>query len=859
MPAPNEQPDPNAPLGAHEEPKVEAELESLAAELRDVLGTRSSDPAGEDVVDPPAAPDDARPASATTVPGAPGPAQAPKPGERLGDFELLTELGRGGMGVVFRAKQISLNRLVALKLLQADALDSPDRLLRFRNECRAVAKLSHPAVVPIYAQGEFGPVLYYAMELVEGEPLDHLPAQATPPPGLAEEGDVNRYWASRFAEIAHALHHAHNKQVYHRDIKPGNLILDRQGKLRILDFGIARLVDMPGLTITGQVLGTPAYLAPEQVGADVGSARDTGVRQASGAQAGGASAGDHRSDIYSLGVTLYEVLTGTVPFRSGGIAETLRRVAEEEPTPPRKLNPEISRDLEAVILHAMRKEPTRRYQSAADLAHDLEAIAAGAPVRARRATGVEKAWRWLQAHQALSAVVGLGAILSAVLLLTSQYLVLLLGLVLLALVGAQLNLARRREIKRLVDESLRHLLRESYLDLETVRPKLARAQRLGCRSVDFQVAQAITRIGQTPDQAARMLERVVAREPSHRIALALLAWVCRMQGQPEACRAWLGRLEDSGGAAAAEEHFLCGIALLSLDNEPAIECLRNAIALQPDFTQALLHLGRALNQWLYQNRRLDHVEEQTTCLESLCFLRPTRAYPRYLLSLSYRLAAEVASDLMQRSDSTEEATRLEHEAKTLFAKSYESAKHAQRIDPTAGRGFAAEAEYYERTGDYYAAITAWDNAFRCETYRQTRVEVHQYRFRLEWWTGQIDRALWDLEALQLLVPEDPFLSLLYPALLRTEWGQPAQARELIETACTAACSCPETRRVCRAAKRLLGGTVAEGRLVDFEPGEAEPDRGDYAPADLYFAGVEALTQGDGPTALPWVSASTPAK
>jgi tetratricopeptide (TPR) repeat protein len=854
MDASPEQPDPRA-ADEHEEPPADEELESLAMELRQVLGTGAADRLDAEEEHAAASADSANPHDAGTAPASPSPLGIPKPGDRFGGFELLTELGRGGMGVVFRAKQVSLNRLVALKLLQADALDSPDRLLRFRNECRAVAKLSHPAVVPIYAQGEFGSVLYYAMELVEGESLDHLPAQAAPPPGLREEGDVNRTWAGRFAEIAHALQHAHSKQVYHRDIKPGNLILDREGKLRILDFGIARLVDMPSLTITGQILGTPAYLAPEQVGAEIGSGRETGSSRVSLTQSGGTSAGDHRSDIYSLGVTLYEVLTGTVPFHSGGIAETLRRVAEEEPTPPRKLNPAISRDMEAVILHAMRKDPGRRYQLAADFAHDLEAIAGDAPVRARRASLVERTWRWTRAHQALAAVVALGGVLSVVLLLTDQYLVLLLGLILLGLIGGQLNLARRREMNRLVEESLQHLLRESYLDLETVQPKLARAQRLGCRSTDFQVTQAITCIGKSPDQAEKLLEKILDREPRHRAAMYLLAWASRLQGRHEECGQWLRRADELGAPLSPEECFLCGLAALTTDSERAIACLRRAIAMRPGFTQAMLHLGRALNQWLYHHRRLDHLSEQTTCLESLCILRPASAYPRYLLSLTYRLAAEVHEQLA--GDANSEVERTEHRAnvQTLFAKAYQTAKQAQLVEPTSRRGYAAEAEYCEKTQDLYGAIAAWDTAFRYESHWSTRIEVHQYRFRLEWWTGQLDRALWDLEALHLLAPEDPFLTILYPTLLRTEWGQPAQARELLRIAEQAADNCPAARHVCVATRRLLGATRATGRLVEFEPAESNPDGADFPPADLFFGGVEALTQGDGPTAVRWLDAA----
>lgn len=835
-------------------PEGDAELDALAAELRGALGPGATPGSSEEAGNEEADAGDAATDEATTFLGRSGGAPtAPAPGERLGDFELLTELGRGGMGVVYRAKQISLNRMVALKLLQADALDAPERRLRFRNECRAVAKLSHPAIVPIYAQGEAGSLLYYAMELVEGESLDRLIGRASLPEEVRGEGEAGRYWAARFAEVAHALHHAHGKQVFHRDIKPANLILDREGKLHILDFGIARLVDDPRLTTTGQVLGTPAYLAPEQINAGT----EHGDQQKSGrlsGTTGGGRGGDARSDVYALGVTLYETVTGTAPFRGQGVAEVLRQVAEVDPPPPRRLNPTISRDLEAVILQAMRKDPAKRYQSAAALGHDLEAVAASAPVKARRPTPLERVLRWARAHQALTAVAGAGVLLSVVLLLTEQYLILVLGLGLLGLVGAQLNLARRREMKRLVDDSLRHLLRESYLDLETVKPRLTRAQHLGCRSADFQVAQAITRLGEAPEQAAQKLERVLQREPNHRIAMYLLAWASRIQGNVGRCRELLAAAEAAGGPADPEERYLCGMVLVPLDIDRALECLRGAIAQQPDFTQALLHLGRALNQWLYEERRLDHYDEQTTCLESLCLLRPQSAYPRYLLSLAHRLAAEVHMETAARATSAEADREHEQRARLLFAKAYEAAKQAQRLEPTSRRGYAAEAEYFEKTGDMYAAIAAWDNAFRYETHWPTRLEVHQYRFRLEWWTVQLDRALWDLEALQLLVPEDPFFTILYPALVLAESQQPALAlrrlqpeRQELEDAAA--------ERVLRATRRLLGETIAAGRVVDFDPAEREPDSTSQEPSEFYFAGVELLTQGDGPGALRWLDAA----
>ncbi len=820
-------------------------MRSLEAELREAMGRSGIEPAGDSLTHAHRTDDREQ---------AIGP---PKPGDRIGDFELLTELGRGGMGVVFRAKQVSLNRMVALKLLAADFTEQPDRLMRFRNECLAVAKLSHPSIVPIYAQGQHGSLLYYAMELVEGKSLDHLPAQGDAQrPGGKGEPDMSREWADRFADIAEALHHAHRNNVYHRDVKPANLILDPENRLHILDFGVARIVDVPGLTITGQMVGTPGYLAPEQVGAAVGSsAGDITQRTARAAFHG--SAGDHRSDIYALGVTLYEILTGELPHRAEGMAELLRQIAEQDPAPPRRINPAISRDMEAVILRAIRKDPDKRFQSAAELAQELRNIAVGAPVKTRSPGLIERAVRWATVHQAMATLAVASVVLTCALVVTSQYVLLAAGLALLLFGGWWLNRLRRSEARRLVAHALDLLLHETYIELEPVRPLLARAQLLGCDSTDFHVARAITRISRTPEQAADELRAVLSRQPNHHKAMYLLAWITRMEGDEADAERWLARADEIGKPAGAEEYFLRGIAALQIHIEEAMGNLRQAIALRPDFTQALLHLGRALNQWLYYNRKLDHLSEQTTCLESLCLLRPDRAYPRYLLSLAYRLAAETHERLAD-ARATDQTPGEEHraEARRLWAKAYESAKHAQRIAPTTGRGYAAEAEYFEKQGDHYAAISAWDSAFRYETARQTRMEVHEYRFRLEWWTGQLDRAMWDLEALHMLAPEDPFMAAMYPALVWREWDQPAKANEqLAAYESSHGTSGDEAARVLMATRLLLGEPV-EDQLVSFDPLTTAPTSLDSpSPSDLFFAGVTAAARGDRDQALLWLDAA----
>jgi serine/threonine protein kinase/Tfp pilus assembly protein PilF len=379
------------------------------------------------------------------------------PTTRLGDFRVVREIGRGGMGVVYEAEQLSLGRKVALKVLPFAASIDPRQRQRFQLEAQAAAHLHHTHIVPIFAVGSDQGINYYAMQFIDGRTLASLiqelklwaekpeskpsakggddfslvegllagrlsedspkpsDAPSTVPhvaskdpstilPSLSEGGSAPsssshrsraffRVVARLGVQAAEALEHAHVLGVLHRDVKPGNLMIDFRGELWVTDFGLARFQDDIGLTRTGDVLGTLRYTSPEQA-------------------AGRHQVVDQRADIYSLGATLYELATLRPAFHAKDRAELLRQIAVEEPTPPRRLNPSIPRDLETIILKAMSKDPVSRYESAQELADDLNRFLDDKPIRARRPTVLEHAAKLARRHRAVVSTAAIVAVLT---------------------------------------------------------------------------------------------------------------------------------------------------------------------------------------------------------------------------------------------------------------------------------------------------------------------------------------------------------------------------------------------------------------------------------------------------------------
>jgi WD40 repeat protein len=350
-----------------------------------------------------------------------GPASPPRP--QVPGYEILGELGRGGMGVVYQARQVKLDRLVALKMILAGGHAGEQELRRFQSEAEAVARLQHPNVVQIYEVSEQDGLPYFSLEFCPGGSLEKkLDGTPLPPQQAAQLVET----------LARGVHAAHEHGIIHRDLKPANVLLSADGTPKITDFGLAKKLDEAvRQTASGAILGTPSYMAPEQAG---GQSKEIGPA----------------ADVYALGAILYELLTGRPPFKAATSLDTVLQVISDEPVPPSRLQPKVPRDLETICLKCLHKEPAKRYASAEALAGDLRRFLAGEPIQARPVGRVERLWRWCRRNPALAAAGGLAALaLVAVLALS---------------VGFAVHARLAADRLRVALDSAESRLAENYLD-----------------------------------------------------------------------------------------------------------------------------------------------------------------------------------------------------------------------------------------------------------------------------------------------------------------------------------------------------------------------------------------------------------
>jgi serine/threonine protein kinase/Flp pilus assembly protein TadD len=436
--------------------------------------------------------------------------------ERLGDFELIREIGRGGMGVVYEARQLSLDRRVALKVLPPGLGLTQEARVRFEREAHAAAKLHHTNIVPVHAIGEQDGHHFYAMELIEGKSLAAVLDEMRGGPGGSqtdetrslgmEETDedlaassatdsvattsTGRQWfdvvARLLAEVAEALDYAHARGVIHRDIKPANLLFDVDDRLCIADFGLARLTQEPGMTVSGSFLGTPAYMPPEQI---------SGTREL-----------DHRADIYALGVVLYEMLTLRRPFSGKTREQIVNAVVTHEPLSPRRIDRKIPVDLETVCLKAIEKDPARRYASAGEMANDLRLYLAHGLITARRAGPIRRTVKLVRRRPVASTVA-----LAAVLLVIAA-----------GAIWWTMEESKKEEIRRLVAEA-QFLLEQgdSESALAVADKTLAGdPQSIEARTVRARALMGLWRWEEAVEEARVLL----SNDPTDRAAHLVMVW-----------------------------------------------------------------------------------------------------------------------------------------------------------------------------------------------------------------------------------------------------------------------------------------------------------------------------------------------
>ncbi|MHC4955366.1 MAG: protein kinase domain-containing protein [Planctomycetota bacterium] len=631
-----------------------------------------------------------------------------EPDGTIGDYRILREVGRGGMGVVYEAEQISLQRRVALKMLPFAGVLEPRHLQRFRNEALAAAALNHHHIVPVYSVGQDRGIHHYAMQYVDGISVAHIIEALRQGGGAklsgssssaldtiaedrsARSGGFCRAVARLGAQAADALEHAHACGVIHRDVKPANLLVDGRGELWITDFGLASIRTQPGLTVTGDIIGTLRYMSPEQT-------------------RGGQRPFDHRTDVYSLGTTLYEFVTLECAFSGEDPASVIQQIAHQEPVLPSAINSAVPDELETILLKAMAKEPADRYSTARELAEDLQRFLADEPIHARRPTMLQRTAKWARRHRGAVAAAGVVLFFAAAGFAAST----LLFLHERDLAREQRNLARAR------GAGLMNVVEQARVTFDSILDRVSESQPPG------------DRIGQTKAAVLARLRRfyeVLARMPGdgairHRAAA---------QGY------W---------GLARIVHLLRDDEAATRDYEEAVRLLRIAIgfdpASHPELARVLADFGRFLAQTDF------HEEAENALQESI--VEWDRSGDAYASALG-RLALGIFLRERERPD---EAIQVLLEASPVLEAASEERKQELTCLAESAACYWELGQLFEQTGDPEAAEQAHTKSAD-QRLALLRTDPKNERYRGLWGASYLEVSRYNARRLGAEGPPPPF-------------------------------------------------------------------------------------------------------
>jgi tetratricopeptide (TPR) repeat protein len=615
----------------------------------------------------------------------PGPAHVP-------GFEILRVLGRGGMGVVYEARQVALKRTVALKMILAGGHAGPAELARFRTEGEAVARLQHPNVVQIYEVGEADGLPFFALEFCPGGALDkHLKGTPQPP---AEAARLLR-------SLAAGVQAAHEKNIVHRDLKPANVLFAADRTPKVTDFGLAKRLDAAGDTASGALLGTPSYMAPEQ------------------AQGKGNSVGP-AADVYALGAILYECLTGRPPFKADTLMDTVNQVVTAEPVPPRQLNLKVPRDLETVCLKCLHKDPARRYAAAADLAEELDRFLAGKPVRARPVGPFERAGRWCRRNPLAAGLALLGVfLLVGGTSLSTYYAVLAKSRAEGAERGAQIAISTLETVIYTVHDKLadipaargvrRELLQSAVADLKRISSEYQTQRRIdrGTGTALYRLAIVYRDLGSETggdagdsavrcfEQAAAIFEPLLAKDPDNDDLRRELAYTYDKLGQ-----------------------LFLDAKLLPRARDPlrkAIELRTLNVQRQPDNSLYRYHLAISLACWGDLERESGQPEaarryyrEARELGERLVAAEPQVGRYQEHLAVSFSKEGDICLDLNETAAARERFEACSKILTELYKKEPKNPHYRMGLSDARER----MGDWYFKTGDTRHALTEYEEMLR---------------------------------------------------------------------------------------------------------------------------------------------------